>query len=193
MTYDLPETAPRNFSDDYPAERWPDGPPVGADGRLTHDIDGRPIQPGARVVGRSVVGGEDIPLSPQEYDAITEAAIGSRPEAVEARALPKGSVGSFREGFTPEGIPERDIYVLNTLPPNEATKVTAHEMGHMIDRLARGLASAPGIDQTGIRNELRQIYHDLNDPTWRRGRRLAGSWDMRRRRRMTISGCAMRW
>ncbi|MGO4838321.1 hypothetical protein AB4144_39355, partial [Rhizobiaceae sp. 2RAB30] len=97
--------------------------------------------------------------------AITEATIGSRPQAVEARALPRRAVGKYREGYSPEGLPERDIYVLKSLPPESLDMVTAHEMGHMLDKMARKWAKDPAANiPTGMRSELNTIYNDLNNP-----------------------------
>jgi hypothetical protein len=132
-----PVKPPRPFAADYPS-----GAPADAAGRLAVDIEGRPLT--ARwVVGRNVVGGEDQALSPAEYDAATQAATGAVPEALAARALPRGSIGAYRVVAGPEG-PERAIGFLGSLQPQDAEKVVAHEMGHMIDDLA-GAIPAEGI------------------------------------------------
>lgn len=157
--YDPPSKPARPFELDYP-----DGPRADAAGRLLEDIDGQPFT-GKRVVGRRVVGGEDVSLLPSEYDAVAEATIGSVPQAVAAGALPGKAVGRYREGYSPDGSPERNIAVLNTLSPDEATKVTAHEMGHMFDSLAREWATDPKANiPAGARSELNFVYNDLNNP-----------------------------
>jgi hypothetical protein len=163
--YDPPAKPPRPFEYDYPA---------GANaGRLEHDIEGRQLV-AKHVVGRRMVGGNDEPLAPAEYAAVTKGVIGKIPEAVEAGALPEGVMGVYRRGYNAEGKLERYIGVLKTLPLEDAAKVTAHEIGHMIDDLARRLASDPGMPLDGIRKELRRVYHDLNDVSPRRGKPTPG-------------------
>ncbi|MGI6854464.1 hypothetical protein [Mesorhizobium sp. 1B3] len=157
--YAPPVKPARAFELDYPS-----GAKADETGRLLEDVDGRPLT-AERVVGRRAVGGEDVPLPPSQYDAVTEATIGSRPEAVEARALPRGTVGAYRERYSPTGDPERDIYVLKTLPPEKKDMVTAHEMGHMFDSLAREWKSDPKANiPKGARSELNFVYNDLNNP-----------------------------
>ncbi len=153
--YNPPSKVARPFESDYPPENWPNGPPIDEQGTLTQTIDGQPIT--ARyVVGRRMVGGEDAPLLPEEYAAVTTGSIGSVHKALEARALPRGSVGVYRRVAGPDG-PERSIGVLNSLSPQSASMVASHEMGHMIDDLS-------GIIPTdGLSNELRPLYNSLNN------------------------------
>jgi hypothetical protein len=49
----------RPFEADYPAARWPDGPPADASERLTRDMEGRPLRAGAAVAGRREAGGAE--------------------------------------------------------------------------------------------------------------------------------------
>lgn len=157
--YAPPVKPARAFELDYPS-----GAKADETGRLLEDVDGRPLT-AERVVGRRAVGGEDVPLLPSEHDAVTEAAIGSRPAAVEAKALPRGSVGTYVEGYSPTGDPERDVYVLKTLPPEKKDMVVAHEMGHMFDSLAREWKSDPKANiPKAARSELNFVYNDLNNP-----------------------------
>jgi hypothetical protein len=147
--YNPPAKTPRPFSADYPA-----GASSDATGRLLADIEGRPLT--ARyVAGRRVVGGGDEALAPAQYDAVTTSAIGSVPEGVAAGALPRGSVGVYRE-LRGETAPERSIGFLKSLPPAKAEKVVAHEMGHMIDEIAGRISTA------GLSRELAQVYNTLN-------------------------------
>jgi hypothetical protein len=121
------------------------------------------------------VGRDDIAILPEEHAAITAAAIGKGHTAVEAGALPKGVVGKYVVARGPDG-PERSILVLKTLSEEEAIKVRAHEMGHMIDDLAGKIvgqdrvAPVRMIDQDGIKAELRWLYNDLNNPTLQQAR-----------------------
>lgn len=43
----------RLFEADYPREDWPAGPPVDAQGRLTQDMDRKPLDPNSVVIGRN--------------------------------------------------------------------------------------------------------------------------------------------
>lgn len=165
--FDPPKKPERPFEADYPA-----GARADETGRLTHDIEGRAL--GAKyVVGRKVVGGEDVPLPPSDYDAVTEALIGRVPEALTARELGGGKVGAYRIEPTADGL-RRHIGVLNTLEPEQAVRVTAHEMGHMIDDLAgdfvryeRGVPIHE-IPEAGLLNkELKPAYNSLNNPNRR--------------------------
>lgn len=63
-------------------------------GRLLYDSEGRALG-GKTVVGRRVVGGEDVAIVPEEHEAIAEAAIGSRITADEARAFSRGDFGKY--------------------------------------------------------------------------------------------------
>jgi len=167
--YDPPVRPARDFSADYPVtEGYAD-----ASGKLTKDTQGRAL--GARwVVGRNVVGGDDQAFPTAGLNPLAEATTGGRIEAGPASALPRGSVGAYSRGYDPSGNQVRDIRVLHTLPADAAAKVSAHEIGHMIDDLAGevvGFDSAGpirAIDQAGIKAELRGNYHRLNDPGWRR-------------------------
>ena len=149
MLYNPPAKPARPFSADYPA-----GAPSNAAGQLTHDIEGRPLV--ARwVVGRRVVGGSDEAISPAEYGAITESAIGAVPEAVAPGTLPRGTVGAYRLTPGPDRL-DRNIAFSRALSPRSAERVTAHEMSHMIDELA-GTIPTRGLDR-----ELRQLYNTMN-------------------------------
>lgn len=163
--YDPPNRPQRAFDKDYPDVTGRHD----AEGRLTHDVEGRPLNPDARVVGRNVVGGEDVPLSPSEFDAITEALIGSGPQSWPQGTLGRGKVGTYRIDPTDDGL-VRNIGVLDTLKPDQAVRVTAHEMGHMLDDLSGDLTGyvkgvpVHAIPQKGLlQKELQPVYNDLNN------------------------------
>lgn len=79
-----------------------------------------------------MVGGEDVPLLPSEYDALTEAALGVAPQAITQAELGRRNVGKYLITPTPDGL-ERTIGILNTLEPLVKDRVVAHEIGHMIE------------------------------------------------------------
>jgi hypothetical protein len=140
--YDPPAMRPRAFEDDYPA-----GARADEAGRLTHDIEGRPLVAG-RVVGRRMVGGNDEALPPAEFNAVTTALLG-RPAKVEPLA---GRAGEYIkqpvsrdewEAMTPRQRAahsgwERGIRIRRRFDANDAPKVYAHEIGHAIDDLSGG-------------------------------------------------------
>lgn len=152
--YDTPSVPQRPFEADYPF-----GAQVDEAGRLTHDIDGNPLNPDARwVVGREVVGGPDRPFPQAELDALTEALTGSGPQGVAPRQL-QGDAGRYiREQDPLTGDTVRSILFDRTLPTETGQRVLAHELGHAIDEAARQVPTE------GLNTPLRAIYNDLNNP-----------------------------
>ena len=73
--FDPADIAQRAFVDDYAGAVSP--------GKLTHDIEGRPINPDAAVAGRRVAGGPDESLSKEEVDKLVMQIVGRRPHQVE--------------------------------------------------------------------------------------------------------------
>jgi DNA-binding CsgD family transcriptional regulator len=51
--YNPPAMPERPFEADYPQSKWPDGPPVDAQGRLTRDMDRRPLDQTSAIIGRN--------------------------------------------------------------------------------------------------------------------------------------------
>jgi hypothetical protein len=123
-------------------------------GKLQLDIDGRPLV-GDHISGRRVVRGADEAIVPEELAAISEGSTGKVHQALEARALPAGTVGAYREIRGPDG-PERSIAYLKTLTPPKAAKVVSHGLGHALDELSGQIPT------DGLKTELRQIYNTLN-------------------------------
>ena len=58
---------------------YPRGAMADAKGKLTQDIEGRPLNDGGRIVGRRLVGGKDQALSNEELDALAAAATRKKP------------------------------------------------------------------------------------------------------------------
>jgi hypothetical protein len=158
--YDAPDKPARQFSADYSR-----GAQADATGRLLTDIEGRPLV-ADRVVGRRILGGADEALTAAELAAAGEKIVGRPPASVPASALPRNTVGSYRDYRGPDG-PHRRIDILNDLEPRTKAQVTAHEFGHAIDDLA-GL-----IPTQGLNAELRQVYNTLNTGQ-ERARNLTG-------------------
>ncbi len=156
--YNPPTKPQRPFKDDYPA-----GAKADDAGRLTHDIDGNPLQVGGRIVGRRVAGGADEALPATEFDAIATAATGG---PAEIAPLTRNTVG--RVSVHPVTGRPLGVALSNKLTPEDLSKVYGHEIGHVIDQLAGEIPAAGA--WTKIGSQLRQVYHDLNDASWRRSR-----------------------
>jgi hypothetical protein len=142
--------APRPFAADYPSGALAD-----ASGRLTADIEGRPL--GAEyVAGRRMVGGPDEPLGPPEVVAAATQASGRNPQAVAAREL-GGEAGRVVKETDRRG-GQSDYHLLwnRGLTPVQSERVIAYELGHVIQDTAGGIPTA------GLSSELRQVYNTLN-------------------------------
>jgi hypothetical protein len=123
--FDPPKKPERPFEADYP-----DTIPADVGGRLTHDIDGRPLT-AQRVVGRNVVGGRDEAFPADEFDALSNATT-----KYGTMNLPPGGKGA------PFGLTHMDedgpaiIFLSSALSKDRRRRVYAHELGHAIDELA---------------------------------------------------------
>lgn len=159
--YDPPVKTPRPFTADYPA-----GAPADAAGRLTADTEGRPLT--ARyVVGRKVVGGEDVSLSPAEYDALTEAGTGKPSTQVASRIIQGNAGRTLVDRVT--GLPV-EVHLNRNLRPDKVALVHAHENAHVIDQLAGQIPTK------GLSDELKGVYNTLNNPNRAEGGAEAASW-----------------
>ena len=151
--YNPPAKPPRPFGADYPQ-----GAAADAAGRLTRDIEGRPL--GAEhVVGRAALGGDDQAIAPAQLDEVAKALTGNYPVGVAAREI-KGNAGMFRVAYDPAGRPVHRILV-DRAQPQARDKLAAHEIGHALEYFA---GRAQGLPQQGLRTELRAVYNDLNNP-----------------------------
>lgn len=90
---------------------------------------------------------------------------------VPAKELAKNTAGKYRTEYSNNGRYQgRDIAVLETLAPEEASRVVAHEFGHLLDDIIAGNA---GISAKGTSKELERLYSDLNKKGYNGGR----PWD----------------
>ena len=125
--YNAPWKTPRPFADDYK-----DGAASDATGRLTTDIDGRPLV-ASFIAGRTTMGGPDQAITPAQFNALSEAAIGSRPEEFPAETMGRDA-GRFEKRADPDTLDARyDIYVNQRLPVAQQDIAIGHELGHMVD------------------------------------------------------------
>lgn len=163
--YNPPAKPLRPFAADYPA-----GARTDASGRLTHDIDGRTIDPAARIVGRQRLGADDVAVGPEELASLTEAISGFRPKGASRRAL-SGNSGQYvaiRNG----GDIEKHVFYADDLAPSATSRVVAHELGHAINDVGGTVPDGRHyrrFAKIGPQDAARRIYNDLNtDPgDWR--------------------------
>jgi hypothetical protein len=154
LMYNPPVKPARPFAADYPQEAAAD-----AAGRLTTDIEGRPL--GAKhVVGRATLGGDDQALPAAELDAVTEALTGDYPLGVAAREIQKNA-GLFRVTYDSAGRPVYNVLVDKAQLPQDRNRILAHEIGHALEYFA---GRTQGLPQQGLKTELRTVYNDLNNP-----------------------------
>jgi hypothetical protein len=148
--YHLSAKPSRPFELDYPH-----GAPTDEAGRLTHDIEGRPLV-AERIAGRTRLGGPDEALSPAGVQSVGKGSVGARYTPVSARDI--GRDAGRLVISTEPGAARRSIDILydRNLSADQAERVIAHETSHLIDEIARQIPT------TGLSTELRRIYNTLN-------------------------------
>lgn len=156
---DPPKVAQRAFAEDYPH-----GARADQAGRLTHDIDGRPLT--ARfVVGRRRVDAADEALPAADLQDLANELVRDGIERVpQSEFTDRKVIAALQsEGRPPHGT---KIKLRHDLPDATAEKALQHEIGHAVDLLAHPW----GIPQQGIKADpgLGLLYHRLNDSSWRR-------------------------
>jgi len=146
--HDFPTKPPRPFGADYPR-----GAVADASGRLTTDIEGRPLT-AKWIVGRRTLGGEDQALTPVDVARAAADVIGQQPDLV---PLPGGIGGAHAVGLDPHtGEKFRRILVNDALKPADRMRVLAHETGHAVEYDAAG----PGrLVKTGLMRGMSRVYH----------------------------------
>lgn len=149
LYYNPPDKPPRPFEADYPQGALAD-----EQGRLTRDIEGRPLT--ARwAVGRRMVGGIDEAFPPTELDALAKEGTGRSLAIRPPREMEQVAGSTALNKYT--GEPEL-VQLRSDLTPDQASRVLAHEDSHVIDELAGQL------DNKGLMRELRDIYNTQNNP-----------------------------
>lgn len=154
LLYNPPTKPQRPFEADYP-DGNSDLSPAAGGSLLRRDMDGRPLTAGT-VVGRTMVGGGDMPLPQGQIDQLAESLVGSRPQAVSQREL-RGDSGRLTRSVDPvTGEIANTLTVNQNLSPELQQRVTAHELGHYIDD------TAGQIETAGLSRELADVYNTLN-------------------------------
>lgn len=146
-SYNPPLMPSRPFEADYPQKDWPNGPPVDAQGRLTRDIDGKPLNQNALIVGRRKAPGDvagieaDRPLRNKDATIQTLRNTGSDFERMPRSVMPSQTDGYWYPDFASNGRStgrgvtaiaddmDRQIAGLD----DRELMVIAHELAHNID------------------------------------------------------------
>ena len=155
---------PRPFGEDYPQ-----GAPTNDAGFITRDIDGDPITVGPNRVSGRVVEGEDVALSPAQYDAIAEETTGQGFEVAPRSKLSgdAGRVVTTRDRRSNDII-DQQAFVAGDVRGEGLLLVKGHEIGHIVEILAGG-KSGKGISTKGLSGELNDIYNGLNNSNRQNG------------------------
>lgn len=142
-----PVKTPRPFEADYPAGAMTDDA-----GRLTADIEGRPLT-ADYIAGRRMVGGGDVSLTPSEIRSVGEKGTG-RDIAKAPPSEIRGAVGAV--AVKPGSRAPDQIFFSDKLTEAQAGRVIPHEVGHVVDQLASEIPTE------GLSRELSQVYNTLN-------------------------------
>jgi hypothetical protein len=151
--YNPPPIRARPFASDYPPAKYPQGVPQDATGRLTQDIEGRPLV-AKNVVGRNEVGKPDVPLPPSEYDPVIEAITG-QPTQYRSAAQMGDDLGVTT--LNHQGHPEL-VELRSDFLPGHREMAQAHELGHVVEDAVRTIPTR------GLEHELKSVYNTLNNP-----------------------------
>jgi len=152
--FDFPNMPQRPRSADYPGYSGNDQPGQ----RLYRTIDGNPIQPDSRIVGRGTAGGRDLALDPAGYDAIAQASTGRPIETVSSLQWPNGQFAvTYRNA---DGTP-RLIEIADDVAAASIDYLRAHENGHALDFFTA--PSGREIPSLDVEKQLRRIYNDGNN------------------------------
>lgn len=121
--------------------------------RLSFDLEGRPLNEGATVFGRRVVGGVDE--GARWGDAESVAARLGIPVVKRSSQALGGDAGRF--STVPGTIIDPRIELSSALDAAQAPKVFKHELAHAIDKFAGEIPSE------GVKAELAHVYDYLNN------------------------------
>lgn len=152
----------RSFKEDFP-DGYKADPKTG---RMMTDVDGRPINPQAVIVGRAFENQNDIPLSNVDGDNIIEQLTG---KDIEYGIFPdrRGGVYNTYSEFQSEPGTVR----LNTaFRPEVRQRIKRHELGHVIDHIGgRSLDHLTAIP-LGVRKDFFSIYNEQKNPAYNQER-----------------------
>ncbi len=123
------------------AKDYPNGAEFRPDGRIARDVEGRELN-APFVAGRVSGTGAEQAITPAQYDAISEAALGGPSLGVSKSRLGSGRVGAF-ERTVVNNEPNYAIKYDKSLGPNSQNLVIAHEIAHAVDELSSRIDAEP--------------------------------------------------
>jgi hypothetical protein len=156
--YEPPRKRQRPFAEDYPGDALTD-----RQGRLRHDIEGRPLR-AEFVAGRRLPGKSDERLSPDDIKkALAQLNI---PLDYRDPSAFLGRVGGLYYDYNSLKDPPFGGIAINTKYKSSDQEIlTAHEFGHAIDHFSGWFSDKLTSEEI---NELREVYSDLRGG-WKKG------------------------
>lgn len=153
----LPSLPQRSFTEDFP-DGYRADPKTG---RMMTDVDGRPINPKAVIVGRAFENQDDVPLSDEKADNIIKQLTGrgisydySRNNAKSlSRYIPNQSGARFGQ-----------IAINPDLPDEFKIRTKRHEMGHLFDHIGGTLNDTLDDVPHDVAEEFFAIYNEQKNP-----------------------------
>jgi hypothetical protein len=153
-----PRKRQRPFAEDYPGDALTD-----RQGRLRHDIEGRPLR-AEFVAGRRFLGKADERLSPDDIKKAL-APLNITLNYMDPSTFGERIGGQYHDYSSPKGPPFGDI-TINTKFKSSAQDInTAHEFAHAIDHFSGWFSDKLTSEEI---NELRDVYSDLRGG-WKKG------------------------
>ncbi len=156
--YEPPRKRQRPFAEDYPGDALTD-----RQGRLRHDIEGRPLR-AAFVAGRRLLRKADERLSPDDIKKAL-AQLNINLDYRDPRAFRERIGGEYYDYNSPKGSPFGDITINTKYKTSDQDIITAHEFGHAIDHFAGWFSDKLTSEEI---DELRDVYSDLRGG-WKKG------------------------
>jgi hypothetical protein len=156
--YEPPRKRQRPFAEDYPGDA-----PTDRQGRLRHDIEGRPLR-AEFVAGRRLLGKSDERLSPDDIKKAL-AQLNINLDYRDPRAFRERIGGQYYDYNSPKGSPFGDITINTKSKSSDQDIITAHEFGHAIDHFSGWFSDKLTSEEIG---ELRDVYSDLRGG-WKKG------------------------
>jgi len=160
--YNAPARDIRPFPADYPPGHIGIPNDGQASAALTHDIDNRPLTvPPEFIAGRRVVGGGDEPISPPDYERLTQALVGKKVELAGPEVM-----GSDWGHVLPNKLETRPVAlrINKRATPEQVEKIWPHELGHAID-LHAGKMPTIGL----VKEEFQPLFNTMNNPNRAKG------------------------
>jgi ribosomal protein L12E/L44/L45/RPP1/RPP2 len=156
--YEPPRKRPRPFAEDYPGDALTD-----RQGRLRHDIEGRPLH-AEFIAGRRLLRKADERLSPDDIKKALEQ-LNINLNYRDPHTFRERIGGQYYDYNSPKGSPFGDITINTKYKSSDQDIITAHEFGHAIDHFSGWFSDKLTSEEIA---ELRDVYSDLRGG-WKKG------------------------